>query len=186
MSEENEKIRVKRVPRKITQQRLKNIALYYLQRFESSAANLKSVLMRRVNDYAYQVPEFNKQEAIAWIDEIVEQFEGYGYINDERYAEMKVKDYLAAGKSARYIKGKLQLKGIKESSIEAILDEQEYNPYDLALKFAKKKRIGPFRPTEEDRMENRAKDLAKIVQAGFGYEIAQQICGLEFFDESVD
>lgn len=180
MLEESEKTRVKRVPRKITKQRLKNIALYYLQRFESSAANLKSVLMRRVNDYAYHVPEFNKHEAIEWIDEIVEQFEGYGYINDERYAEMKVKDYIAAGKSARYIKGKLQLKGIKENSIDAILEEQEYDPYELAMKFAKKKRIGPFRLSEEDRQENRSKDLMKIVQAGFSYDIAQRICGMEF------
>lgn len=180
MLEESEKTRVKRVPRKITKQRLKNIALYYLQRFESSAANLKSVLMRRVNDYAYHVPEFNKQEAVEWINEIVEQFEGYGYINDERYAEMKVKDYIAAGKSARYIKGKLQLKGIKENSIDAILEEQEYDPYELAMKFAKKKRIGPFRLSEEDRQENRSKDLMKIVQAGFSYDIAQRICGMEF------
>ena len=136
--------------------------------------------MRRVNDYAYHVPEFNKHEAEEWIDEIVEQFEGYGYINDERYAEMKVKDYIAAGKSARYIKGKLQLKGIKENSIDTILEEQEYDPYELAMKFAKKKRIGPFRLSEEDRRENRSKDLMKIVQAGFGYDIATQICGMDF------
>lgn len=181
MLEEAEKKPVKRAPRKITKQRLKNIALYYLQRFESSTTNLKSVLMRRVNDYAYHTPDFNKSEAIEWIDEIVAQFENVGYVNDERYAEMKIKDYIAAGKSARYIKGKLQLKGINESMVEGFLEEQEYDPYELALKFAKKKRIGQFRPDEESRRENRQKDLMKIVAAGFGYDIAQKICQTEDF-----
>lgn len=176
VSEEEAKTFKKRIARKITKQRLKNIALYYLQRFETSTANLKSVLMRRVNEYAYQNPEWNRQEAIEWIDEIVEQLEGYGYVNDERFAELKIKDYLAAGKSARFIKGKLQLKGINESTVDAFLEEQEYNPYDLALKFAKKKHLGRFRPDEESRLENRQKDMMKIVQAGFDYDVAQKIC----------
>lgn len=84
--------------RKITRQRLKNIALYYLQRFETSSENLKAVLLRRVNVYAFQNPDWNRQEAVGWIDEIVAQFEGYGYVDDARFAEMKIKDYLAAGK----------------------------------------------------------------------------------------
>lgn len=181
VSEVEAKTFKKRIARKITKQRLKNIALYYLQRFETSTANLKSVLMRRVNEYAYQNPEWNRQEAIEWIDEIVVQCESYGYVNDERFAELKIKDYLSAGKSARYIKGKLQLKGINESTIDAFLEEQEYNPYDLALRFARKKNLGPFRPDEESRLENRQKDMMKIVQAGFDYDIAQKICQAEAF-----
>lgn len=179
MSETEPKPTLRRVARKITKQRLKNIALYYLQRFETSAANLRSVLMRRVNDYAYQNPEWSRQEAIEWIEELVEQFKGYGYVDDARFAEMKVKDYLAAGKSARYIKGKLQLKGIDESTVDGFLEEQEYDPYELALKFAKKKRIGCFRPDEESAKENRQKDMMKIVAAGFGYDVAQKICSYE-------
>ena len=54
MAEENIIQKKVKVLRKITPQRLKNIALYYLKRFESSVANLRSVLQRRVNDYAYQ------------------------------------------------------------------------------------------------------------------------------------
>ena len=60
-----------KVLRKITPQRLKNIALYYLKRFESSVENLRTVLQKRVNDYAYQNPEFNKYEAYEWIEEIL-------------------------------------------------------------------------------------------------------------------
>lgn len=175
-----------KVLRKITPQRLKNIALYYLKRFESSVENLRTVLQKRVNDYAYQNPEFNKYEAYEWIEEILTQFEGYGYLNDERYAEIKIRDYLAAGKSARYIKGKLQLKGIKEEAIDRLLFEQDYDPAELALKLAKKKRIGPFRPDEASRLANRQKDLRSLVAAGFDYGIAQQVLGIEFDEAETD
>ena len=51
----------KKMPKKITPQRLKNIALYYLKRFETSEYNLRSVLKRRIDDYAYWNKEFNKK-----------------------------------------------------------------------------------------------------------------------------
>lgn len=157
MAEEETERKRPRPARKITRQRLKNIALYYLQRFETSSENLKAVLLRRVNVYAFQNPDWNRQEAVGWIDEIVAQFEGYGYVDDARFAEMKIKDYLAAGKSVRYIKGKLQLKGIDENMVDSLLEGQDYDEYEAALRLAKKKRIGPFRADEESRRENRQK-----------------------------
>ncbi len=60
---------------KITKLRLKNIGLYYLERFESSVDNLRQVLMRRVNDYAYQNPGYDKSGSfVAWIEELVGGF----------------------------------------------------------------------------------------------------------------
>lgn len=171
-----------RTPKKITKQRLKNIALYYLERFESSVDNLRQVLMRRVNDYAYANPDFDKSEAIAWIEEILSDCERYGYISDNRFAEMKIKDYLAAGKSARYIKLKLLQKGIEESLIDNLLQEQDYNPEELARNLAKKKKIGPFRQNDEERREYRQKDLATLVRAGFDYDVAQRVLEKESFD----
>ena len=113
----------KKILKKITKQRLKNIALYYLKRFESSVDNLRQVLKRRTNDYAYQNPEFNKNEAYAWIEEILADFQKLKYIDDNRYAELKIRNYLNAGKPVRYIKIKLQQKGINENVINNILFE---------------------------------------------------------------
>ena len=54
----------KRKPqKKITPQRLKNIGLYYLKRFESSVENLRAVLHRRSDAYARENPEWKKEEA---------------------------------------------------------------------------------------------------------------------------
>ena len=179
MAEENIIQKKVKVLRKITPQRLKNIALYYLKRFESSVANLRSVLQRRVNDYAYQNKEFDRGEAYQWIEDILADFQRYGYLNDSRYAEIKIKDYMSAGKSVHYIKGKMREKGIDEEILSALLEDQEYDEFEAALKLAKKKHIGPFRKDEEARFENRQKDMGTLVRAGFSYDVVQRVVGYE-------
>lgn len=179
MAEENIIQKKVKVLRKITPQRLKNIALYYLKRFESSVANLRSVLQRRVNDYAYQNKEFDRGEAYQWIEDILADFQRYGYLNDSRYAEIKIKDYMSAGKSVRYIKGKMREKGIDEEILSALLEDQEYDEFEAALKLAKKKHIGPFRKDEEARFEKRQKDMGTLVRAGFSYDVVQRVVGYE-------
>ncbi len=169
----------KKTLRKITKTRLKNIGLYYLKRFESSVANLRKVLQKRVNDYAYQHPEFNRAEAGEWIEEVLREFESYGYLNDERYSEIKIRGYLAAGKSPRYIKGKLKEKGVDENQLDAYLAEEEYDPKEAALRLAKKRRIGPYRQDEDARRENRTKDMGILVRAGFDYDVVVDVLGLD-------
>ena len=77
--------------KKITPQRLKNIGLYYLKRFESSVENLRSVLLRRVNKYACENPEFDKQQAYQWVEDVLTEFERLHYLDDNRFAEIKVR-----------------------------------------------------------------------------------------------
>ena len=172
--ETEEKVKIKKQPKKITKQRLKNVALYYLKRFESSTDNLRQVLQRRVVDYAYYNPDWDKAEALLWIDELLDDFVAYGYLNDNRYTEIKVKNYISAGKSMRYIRAKLKQKGIKESQINDALQGSEYNQFDAVLLLAKKKRIGPFRK-QEDRNDFRQKDLGILLRAGFDYDVVQDV-----------
>ena len=56
-----------------------------------------------------------------------------------------------------------------------ILQNRNIDESEMALNFAAKKKIGPFRPDEESRKQNRQKDLATIVRAGFPYDVAKDI-----------
>lgn len=179
MLSENKKEYVRKAPKKISRQRLKNIALYYLKRFETSEANLRSVLKRRIDDYAYYDKAFDKAEAYGWAEELLSEFVRLKYVDDARFAEIKIRGYLAAGKSPRYIMGKLKEKGIDEHLAERLLDEQEYNPFEMALKLARKKKIGPYSASDEIRRERRSKDLAVLVRAGFDYDTAVKVLETE-------
>ena len=183
---ETEQPKRKRPAKKITPQRLKNIGLYYLKRFESSVENLRSVLQKRVNQYAKENPDFNKQEAYQWVEDVLTEFEKLHYLDDKRFTEIKVRSYLAAGKPARYIQNKLREKGIANAQIEDMLDDFGYNPQEMALKLAKRKKIGPFRPDEESRKINRQKDMAALIRAGFDYDVVAEIMGADFIDDGTD
>jgi len=172
----------RKILKKITKNRLKNIGLYYLERFESSVQNLKDVLKRRVDKYAFENSDFNKQEAYAWIEEILSEFQRLGYLSDERYADIKVKNYLAAGKSARYIKTKLKVKGIDEARTDALIENEEYDPKSFALRLAKKRKIGPFRANEKERKENRQKDMGILLRAGFDYDVVCDVLELDVIE----
>ena len=122
MFDEQEKTLKKKVLKKITQQRLKNIALYYLKRYETSVANLRQVLQKRVNDYAYQNKEFDKAQAFVWIEDIIADFCRFNYVNDERFAEAYVRDRIHFGGWGYYkIKAGLKAKGIDSDVINRIL-----------------------------------------------------------------
>lgn len=173
-------IPTKKMPKKITKTRLRNIAMFYLERFESSKANLRDVLRRRILKYKSTTEkDFDAAQAFDWVEEIITDFVRLDYLNDERFAEMKINDYLSAGKPERYIKIKLKQKGIDENTTDKILQQKEFSPFEMALHFAKKKKIGAFCENSEKRKENRQKDLGKLVRAGFDYDTALQVIDFE-------
>ncbi|MBR1903798.1 MAG: regulatory protein RecX [Alphaproteobacteria bacterium] len=175
------KPRQRRPQKKITPKRLKNIGLFYLQRFESSVENLRTVLRKRVDAYVRENKEFNKNEAYQWIEDVLTEFVNLHYLDDNRFAEMKVRNYLNAGKPVRYIQNKLREKGISAATTEAILATQEYDQTAMALKFAKRKKIGPYRADEKLRDEFHQKDMGTLVRAGFDYDV---VCEILNYDET--
>lgn len=160
-------------PKPPTKTRLRNIALYYLDRFESSEENLRKVLYRRIDKYAFVNKEYNSKPAYQWAEEIIQECLAQNYVNDARFADFKINDYLRAGKSRRYIEQKLKQKGVDETIISQFFENSAYSELDTALQFAKKKKIGRFREDDDMRKVNRQKDLATLVRAGFDYDTAK-------------
>ena len=148
--------------RQITYTRLKNIALFYLERYDASSAKLTDVLKRRVKKFKMQELDIPK-ETNTWIQQIVQECQNLGYIDDKRYAEHQVNLLSSQGKSARFIVQKLKTAGIDDDLIQSFLDKDD--DLERAKIFAHKKRLGT----------DYQKDLAKLARAGFSYEIAKQV-----------
>lgn len=147
--------------KKITPQRLKNIALYYLERFDASSEKLKSVLIRRIQKATLSGDDVSS-EAFKWVNEIIQDMQRLGYIDDRRYCENKVRQYLDMGKSNRYIIGKLREVGIDMDVVQSFLPDDELVQAQI---FARKKKLG----------QDYQKDLAKLAGAGFSYDVAQKV-----------
>ncbi len=171
----------KQKPEEITPQRLKNIALNYLKRFEATEATLRTMLQRRVSLYAFYDKEFDKKKALEWVEQIVAEFVQRQYVDDARFAEIKIRHGIESGKSPRYILNRLREKGVDDDMAEQILAKQDYDPFAAALQLTKKRKIGPYSQDAEIRKNRRDKDLAVLVRAGFDYDLALKV--LDFVPE---
>ncbi len=163
--------------KKITQKRLENAALFYLERYETSSFKLKKVLLGRISRAKMQQMEVD-EHAQTWVDEIVKKMQDLGYVNDRRYAENQWRILSSSGKSIRYVCQKLKQAGIDENIIENLLQDKEETTFEMDLKAAqtlvKKRKLGKYRVSDEIRKQMFQKDLAVLGRAGFSHEIARQ------------
>lgn len=165
-----------KVPGKITPSYLENAALHYLERFASSSANLKRVLLRKVDrSVAHWGGE--RQDHAGAVDAVIAKLSRLGYLNDAAYAEAKVRALHRAGKGTRTIRATLAAKGVGADHADAALDTlaEDVAEPDLAaaIRLARKRRLGPFR--RDGREDMRQKDLAALARAGFDFDTCRQV-----------
>lgn len=172
-------------PRKITQQRLANIALHHLERYASSAENLRRVLERRVYKAAPHHDDLDVDQAKDWIDALVQRYVEAGLLDDLVYAETRARSLMSRGNSERLIRMKLYEKGVAADTIDQALLALEHDTQDpelfAAVKLARRRRFGPF-GDEGTRISNRDKHLAAMARAGFSYDMAQRVVDAEDSD----
>ncbi|KLK94022.1 RecX family transcriptional regulator [Microvirga vignae] len=160
-------------PRKITPAYLQRAALAYLERYASSAENLRRVLKRKV-DKRCRLRGEDPAEFQEMIDEVVAKSLRTGLIDDTRYAEARVATLRRRGGSARAIQAKLSAKGVDRATIAAALEGGEEDDEEKAAHaLARRRKLGPYRPGE--RAPYRDKDLAALARAGFRFDVARQV-----------
>ncbi|HEX4113498.1 MAG TPA: RecX family transcriptional regulator [Stellaceae bacterium] len=158
---------------------LERAALRYLERYASSRATLRRVLLRRVAKAA-RGDEEKAAAGRALVEALIERYVQSGLLDDARYAEAKAGGLARAGASRYRIRGKLMQKGVAADHIAdaiAALDERgEGSEPAAAGALIRKKRLGPYR-RPGDRAKFRDKDLAALARAGFALGLARRLLG---------
>lgn len=167
----------RRKPKPATQERLRKAALYYIDRYATSAAHLRSVLMRQVTRSA-RLHDTNPQEGEAWIEEIVTDLVSRNLVDDRAFAETRALSLHRGGASRRKIAMNLKSKGVGPDDIEAALHSLEEThanaEFTAARNYARRRRFGPWRNADE-REARRDRDLAAMARAGFSFQMAQRV-----------
>jgi len=191
-----------RQPRKVTPRYLENAALYYLQRYSSSAANLRRILTAKVWR-STQAHDTDPDEGAEIIEDIITRFLRSGLLDDSAYAEAKAAAFHRRGTSARGIRAKLATKGVTPEiiahALESLRDETPEPEHAAAIALARRRRFGPFRkPTATNREKTedgeakkrrRVKELATMARAGFSYDLARLVIDatdLQTLEETLD
>ena len=163
-----------KAPEPLTRQKVEQMALAYVNRFDCTASKLKQHLAQRVRKLG------GDEQAAQWIFELVERYCGSGVLDDARFAKNLAPQLTRRGKSSRVISQKLALRGVpSEVASELMTTRRQDEPgaeLDAALAYVRKRRLGPYRPAEK-RAEYRHKDLASLARQGFSFDLAKKALG---------
>ena len=150
---------------------LKELALAYVARFATSRAKLGQYLRRKLGERGWSGAGDPQIMALA------EQMAAAGYVDDPAYALSKARTLGSRGFGERRVAVALRAAGINEDDGAAARDLARNTASEAALRFARRKRIGPFAASPPDRRDS-DKALAAMIRAGHPFEVARHILNL--------
>ncbi len=172
----------KKPPKKITEKYLYNSGLAYLQRFPSSTPHFRRIMGRKIDRSCNYHKDQDREACARLLDTTVETFVRQGLLNDAAYLQGMVNSLRRRGLSTQAILAKLGQKGMGQDTVLKALrsydeDNGIANP-DLAaaVMLMRRKRIGVFSKKED---ADKARELAALARAGFGFDIANKALHLK-------
>jgi regulatory protein len=169
----------------VTPEALEKAAYAYLERFASSAENLRRVLMRRVERAARaqsgEEGTIERETGARLVQAVIDRLVARRLLDDKVYAEARARSLGRQGRSKSAIAQRLALKGVDSEIVGTAMEalaEDGHSDLRGALILARKRRLGPFRPKRE-RKERRDRDLAALGRAGFSFETAKKVIDAE-------
>ena len=152
--------------------KLDELALRYVERFATTRAKLRYYLARKVRERGWNgqaEPDFAG---------IAEKFARHGYVDDAAYALAKSQALTGRGFGKRRLIDKLRAAGVEEGDGEGARGHADEEAVNSALRFAQRRRIGPFAAQAPRDPKDREKLLAAMIRAGHSFALAKEIVDL--------
>lgn len=153
-------------------EKLRELALTYVGRFATTRARLSAYLSRKVRERGWSGEQPPDVGAIA------ERLASLGYIDDAAFALSKSRTLTGRGYGARRVRQSLRAAGIEQEDAEPATALAEADAVEAALRFARRRRIGPYGSGGGDRVA-RERALAAMIRAGHDVSLANAILSLE-------
>ena len=156
-------------------------ALRHLSRFAATEAGLRRVLERRVQRWVRACPPEDAPEPDAvkglrmLARDVAQALVAAGAVNDTAFAQARAARLARAGRSRRSVSAHLLGKGVAAELVQQSVGEGDELP--VALAYAKRRRIGPFR-AEPDKAA-RLSDMAALARAGFQRDVAERVVAFD-------
>ena len=145
--------------------------LAYVARFATSRAKLAAYLDRKLKERGWS------GAGEPPVDSLVDKAAGSGFVDDAAYALGKARSLTARGYGGRRVAQALQAAGVAEEDGQAARDHARDEAADAALRFARRRRFGPFAASPPD-PAMREKQLAAMIRAGHDFRLAKAVLSL--------
>jgi regulatory protein len=146
---------------------LERLAIHYVGRYATTRSKLRSYLARKLRERGWMgdAPDLEK---------LVQRLSELGYIDDRAFAEARGAAFQRRGYGERRLDQALKAAGIEEEDSRAARSDAREGALAAAMRFAERKRIGPFAANAPDR-EARHKAFAAMLRAGHPIDVARRI-----------
>ena len=164
--------KAKRALPPLDQKQLQELALRYVGRYATTRAKLGAYLMRKIRERGWNDVGGPDAQTIA------ERFAELGYIDDAAFALSKSRALTSRGYGKRRLIEKLYAAGVDDEDSAAARAHADQEAVAAALRFAERRRIGPFATAESPDRRDRDRAIAAMLRAGHGFALARAIVGL--------
>lgn len=147
---------------------LTELALRYVGRFATTRARLRSYLTRKLRERGWAGSVEPDPAAIA------ERLAQRGYIDDAGFALSRSRTLTGRGYGKARLVQSLRVAGVDEADSTDARDYAEAGAGAAALRFAQRRRIGPFASSIPD-PKSRERSLAAMVRAGHSFALSRFI-----------
>ncbi|HEY5713469.1 MAG TPA: RecX family transcriptional regulator [Allosphingosinicella sp.] len=147
---------------------LEQAALAYASRYATTRAKLTSYLRRKLRERGW---EGKGEPPIA---DLVERMAALNYVDDRAFATAKAASLTRRGYGERRVGDALRAAGIGEEDGAEARESARDGAWGAALRFAERRRIGPFAAAEPDRAA-RDKAYAAMLRAGHRADLVKRI-----------
>jgi regulatory protein len=147
---------------------LERLALHYAGRYATTRAKLSAYLTRKVRERGWA------EDDLPPFDALVQRFAELGYVNDQLFAFSRAESLQRRGYGERRIDQALKAAGIADADAAPAKAASENRAWDAALRFAERKRLGPFAAVPLDRPA-RQKAFAAMLRAGHQMDYVRRV-----------
>jgi regulatory protein len=147
---------------------LKQAALNYAGRYATSRAKLAAYLERKLRDRGWA------GSGAPPVAGLVDRMASLGYVDDRAFAAARAASLARRGYGARRVDDALRAAGIDEADGADAREAARLGAWQAALRFAERRRIGPFARSEPSR-EAREKALGALLRAGHPPALARRL-----------
>jgi len=164
-----------RPPRKprppLNASKLDELALSYVGRFATSRAKLLTYLRRKLRERGWS------GEGEPPLDRLADRLVRLGYVDDRAYALSRARSLTGRGYGVRRVRQALNLAGIAEEEAGDARELAEAEAVESALRFARRRSLGPFAHEAPDQ-RHRERAMAAMIRAGHGFGLTRAIINL--------
>jgi regulatory protein len=149
---------------------LQELALRYVGKYATTRAKLATYLSRKVRERGWEGREPD-------LSGLAERMASLGYVDDAAYALGKSRSLTARGFGKRRLSEQLRLAGVEADDGAAANAHADAEAVDAAIRFARRRRIGPFAETGGD-PKQREKWIAAMVRGGHKLSLARALASM--------